>query len=90
MSPPKLTRVVIADDHALVRGGWAEILRAQPDFQVVGQASARRRPGVGQASDGAEAVVRTRELNADIVLMDLTMPGLDGLAARYAQRAGLL
>lgn len=52
MSPPKLTRVVIADDHALVREGLAEILRAQPDFQVVGQASARRRPGVGRGRGG--------------------------------------
>jgi DNA-binding NarL/FixJ family response regulator len=64
------TRVLIADDHALIREGIAEILRAQDDFRVV-----------GEASDGAEAVARTRELAPDIVLMDLSMPGMDGLAA---------
>jgi DNA-binding NarL/FixJ family response regulator len=64
------SRVLIADDHALIREGIAEILRAQDDFRVI-----------GQASDGAEAVARTRELAPDIVLMDLSMPGMDGLAA---------
>jgi two-component system, NarL family, response regulator LiaR len=70
MSPPAPTRVLIVDDHALVREGLAEILRAQPDFRVV-----------GEASDGVEAVAAARELCPDIVLMDLTMPSLDGLGA---------
>jgi NarL family two-component system response regulator LiaR len=70
MTTPAPTRVVIADDHALVRDGLAEIIGAQSDFEVV-----------GQASDGVEAVARTRELKPDVVLMDLTMPSMDGLTA---------
>jgi DNA-binding NarL/FixJ family response regulator len=69
--------VVIADDHALVRDGLAEILGAQPDFEVA-----------GQASDGVEAVAKTRELQPDIVLMDLAMPGMDGLAATRMLTSG--
>ena len=69
--------MLIADDHALLREGIAEILRAQDDFQVV-----------GEASNGAEAVVRTRELAPDIVLMDLSMPGLDGLGATRILTSG--
>jgi DNA-binding NarL/FixJ family response regulator len=67
---PLPTGVLVVDDHALLREGIAEILRAQDDFRVV-----------GEASDGAEAVARARELVPDIVLMDLSMPGMDGLAA---------
>ena len=76
LSPPA-TRVLIADDHALLRDGIAGIFRAQDDFQVV-----------GEASDGAEAVARTRELTPDIVLMDLSMPGLDGLGATRILTSG--
>jgi DNA-binding NarL/FixJ family response regulator len=64
------TRVLVADDHSLVSDGLAEILGAQQDFVVV-----------GQASDGAEAVEMARALRPDVVLMDLTMPGLNGLEA---------
>jgi DNA-binding NarL/FixJ family response regulator len=74
-SPP--TRVLVADDHALLREGIAEILRSQDDFHVV-----------GQAGDGAEAVAMTRELAPDIVLMDLSMPGMDGLAATRLLTSG--
>jgi DNA-binding NarL/FixJ family response regulator len=63
-------RIVIADDQALVRGGFRMILAAQPDFAVV-----------GEAADGREAVGVCRSLTPDVVLMDIRMPELDGLAA---------
>jgi DNA-binding NarL/FixJ family response regulator len=65
-----MTRILIADDEALVRGGLRMILEGQPDLEVV-----------GEASDGCEAVSRAQELAPDLVLMDIRMPGLDGLAA---------
>ncbi|MCT9933780.1 response regulator transcription factor [Planotetraspora sp. A-T 1434] len=63
-------RVVVADDHLVVRTGFAELLGTQPDFTVV-----------GTASDGAEAVRVCRELSPDVVLMDVRMPGMDGIEA---------
>jgi len=63
-------RVLLADDHALFREGLASILDAQPDFRVV-----------GEASDGLEAVVKAQELAPDLILMDVGMPGCDGLEA---------
>jgi DNA-binding NarL/FixJ family response regulator len=63
-------RVLIADDQALVRDGFGMILDAQPDIEVV-----------GQASDGREAVERARELRPDVVLMDIRMPEVDGVEA---------
>lgn len=65
-------RIVIADDHALVREGFRSLLEAQPDIEVV-----------GEAANGEEAVTMVRELQPDIILMDITMPGLDGLEATY-------
>jgi DNA-binding NarL/FixJ family response regulator len=62
--------VLLADDQALVRGGFQMILDAQDDIAVV-----------GEAGDGAEAVARVRELSPDVVLMDVRMPILDGIAA---------
>jgi DNA-binding NarL/FixJ family response regulator len=62
--------VLLADDQALVRGGFRMILDAQDDIAVV-----------GEAGDGAEAVARVRELSPDVVLMDVRMPILDGIAA---------
>jgi DNA-binding NarL/FixJ family response regulator len=62
--------VLIADDQALVRGGFRLILEAQPDLAVV-----------GEAEDGEEALERVRELQPDVVLMDVRMPNLDGIAA---------
>ena len=65
-----MIRVLIADDQALVRGGFRMILDAQEDIEVV-----------GEASDGREALARARELAPDVVLMDIRMPELDGLEA---------
>jgi DNA-binding NarL/FixJ family response regulator len=62
------TRILIADDQALVRGGLRMILEAQPDLEVV-----------GEAVDGREALQQARELAPDLVLMDVRMPELDGL-----------
>ncbi|MBF8265495.1 MAG: response regulator transcription factor [Dehalococcoidia bacterium] len=63
-------RVLIADDHAIVREGLRAILEAQPDFEIA-----------GEAVDGQEAVDKTIQLKPDIVIMDLTMPRLNGLEA---------
>jgi DNA-binding NarL/FixJ family response regulator len=63
-------RVVIADDQHLVRTGFRMILAAQPDIEVV-----------GEATTGTEAVTITNELHPDVVLMDIRMPELDGIEA---------
>ncbi|WP_197289930.1 response regulator [Saccharothrix sp. NRRL B-16348] len=65
-----MIRVLIADDQALVRGGFRMILESRDDLDVV-----------GEAADGAEAVTLTASLNPDVVLMDVRMPGVDGLEA---------
>lgn len=65
-----MIRVLVADDQGLVRAGFRMILRAEPDIEVV-----------GEAADGRESVARTRELKPDVVLMDIRMPGLDGIEA---------
>ena len=65
-----MIRVVIADDEALVRSGLALLLRHEPGFEVA-----------GLAGDGLEAVSLVREQRPDVVLMDIRMPGIDGLEA---------
>jgi len=65
-----VTRILIADDEDLMRAGLAELLTADPGIEIV-----------GQASTGREAVDQTRRLLPDVVLMDVRMPDLDGIAA---------
>ncbi|MFG2761241.1 response regulator [Streptomyces wuyuanensis] len=65
-----MIRVVLADDQALVRAGFRALLDAQPDIEVA-----------GEAADGEEALERVAALRPDVVLMDIRMPPLDGLAA---------
>lgn len=70
MSEEQKIRVVIADDQELVRAGFAMVIGSQPDMAVV-----------GQARDGAEAVALAETLHPDVVLMDVRMPGMDGIEA---------
>lgn len=63
-------RVVLADDQALIRAGFRVLIDSAPDLQVV-----------AEASDGAEAVAAAADTGADVVLMDIRMPGVDGLEA---------
>jgi DNA-binding NarL/FixJ family response regulator len=69
-------RVLLVDDHGVVRAGLRLFLADQADLEVV-----------GEAEDGASAVARAEELGPDVVLMDLRMPGLDGIAATRQIRA---
>lgn len=66
----KKIRLLLADDHTVLRAGLRMLLNAQPDMEVV-----------GEAVDGAEAVERALELKPDVVLMDITMGSMSGLAA---------
>lgn len=63
-------KVLLADDQALLRSAFRVLVDSEPDMQVV-----------GEAADGAEAVALARSTRADVVLMDIRMPGTDGLAA---------
>jgi DNA-binding NarL/FixJ family response regulator len=66
-------RVLVVDDHAILREGIRALLAAQPDLEVV-----------GQAADGLEALTEAARLDPDVILMDLAMPGLGGLEATLA------
>lgn len=70
MPEPKALRVLLADDHATVRHGLKLLVDAEADMKVV-----------AEASDGSEAVKKARELKPDVVVMDISMPGMNGLAA---------
>jgi DNA-binding NarL/FixJ family response regulator len=67
-TPP--IRLLVVDDHAIVRRQLCALLNEQPDFEVV-----------GEAEDGEEAVRKAEESRPDVVLMDISLPGLDGFAA---------
>lgn len=67
------TRVLVADDHAIVRMGLTSLLGTSPQFDVV-----------GEAFDGEDAVRKSLELHPDVVIMDISMPRMDGIAATTA------
>jgi len=68
--PPERLRVLVADDHALFRRGLQMVLEAEPDIDLV-----------GEASDGDEAIERSQELMPDVILMDVRMPKRSGIEA---------
>ncbi len=74
--PDTTIRILLADDHPVVRDGLAAMLSTQPDLEVV-----------GEAGTGAEAVAQAARLRPDVVLMDLEMPTLDGIEAIRLLRA---
>jgi NarL family two-component system response regulator LiaR len=76
MTQPSPVRILLVDDHAMVRRGLAAFLKAFDDLELA-----------GEAADGAEAVRRCGEVQPDVVLMDLMMPDMDGVAATRAIRA---
>jgi DNA-binding NarL/FixJ family response regulator len=71
-----MIRILLADDHPVVRDGLAAMLATQPDFEVI-----------GEAGNGAEALTEAARLHPDVVLMDLEMPALDGIEAIRRLRA---
>src|SRR5207302_2294965 len=75
---PMTIRILLVDDHSVVRKGLRTFLKYDPELEVV-----------GEAADGAEALSLTRELTPDVVLMDLLMPVMDGIAATAAIRREL-
>ncbi len=69
-------RILIADDHPIVREGLSAVLQTQPDFAIV-----------GEAADGPQTVTMTQALRPDVLLLDLELPGFDGVAALQQIRA---
>jgi two-component system, NarL family, response regulator NreC len=78
MNQIRKTRILLADDHSVVRSGFRALLTAQSDLEVI-----------GEASDGRDAVEQTLALQPDVVVMDVTMPNLNGIEAtrRVTQEA---
>ncbi len=68
MNTARTTTIVLADDHRIVRQGLHALLKAEPDFNVI-----------GEADDGLEALEMVKKLNPDVIVLDLMMPGLNGL-----------
>lgn len=68
--PDRTISILLADDHTIVRQGLAKVLEAEPGFRVV-----------GEARDGREAVAKVEQLKPDVVIMDITMPLLNGIEA---------
>jgi two-component system, NarL family, response regulator LiaR len=75
---PMTIRILLVDDHLVVRKGLRTFLSYDPELEVV-----------GEAADGAQALSKARELMPDVVVMDLLMPGMDGIAATAAIRREL-
>lgn len=73
MGDPRLIRIVIVDDHPMAQAGTRHFLNAYPDMELI-----------GAASSGEEAITLCKQLQPDIVLMDVVMPGMDGIAATRA------
>jgi len=74
-------RLVLVDDHTVMRQGLAGLLRSEPDLEIV-----------GEASDGESAIHLTRALKPDVVLMDISMPGMNGIQATqiiHAEQPGI-
>jgi NarL family two-component system response regulator LiaR len=71
-------RILLVDDHTVVRKGLRTFLKYDPELEVI-----------GEAADGAEALIKARELKPDVVVMDLLMPVMDGIAATAAIRREL-
>jgi two-component system, NarL family, response regulator NreC len=72
----KKLRILLADDHKIVREGLRTLINSQPDMQVV-----------GEAANGREVLIKARELKPDVVVMDLSMPELNGLQATERLKA---
>ena len=75
---PEALRILIVDDHAAVRSAFRAILSERPQLSVV-----------GEASNGLEAIARAHALRPDVILMDIAMPGMDGIEATVRLRAEL-
>ena len=73
------TRVLLVDDHAVVRAGIRAVIAAEPDMEVV-----------GEAADGPTALALVADLNPDVVVADVSMPGMSGVELTTRLRACLL